>query len=80
MTEPHLRETAASYDCIVASYEAQVATAAAQRTAFLNRFVAAVARGGLVVDAGCRPGVDVSRFSGSGLRSTGVDASTGMAP
>lgn len=78
MSEP-ARETAASYDRIVDSYEAQVAQPPPARTAFLAGFVARVRGRGLVLDAGCGPGQDLDAFSGRGLTAFGLDASTGMA-
>lgn len=79
MPEGVVRETARSYDRIVASYEAQVQQPAPERTAFRDRFVDGLPHRATVVDAGCGPGHDVAHFSGCGLRVLGVDRSSGMA-
>lgn len=54
------------------------ARAGPERTAFVERFVTALPAGGVVVDAGCGPGLDLETFRSAGLRALGVDASAGM--
>lgn len=79
MSDDVLASTTCSYDAIVDSYQATVATPAAGRTEFLQQFIAAVADGGLVLDVGCGPGTDLIEFAAAGLRSIGLDASHAMA-
>lgn len=79
MSDPELRETARSYDRIVDSYEAQATNAPPARTAFVDQFIDRVRPSGVVLDAGCGPGHDVSHFVARGLDAFGIDTSIGMA-
>lgn len=74
-----LWETAASYDRVVDSYEAQVQAPAPQRTAFRDLFTSRLRPGGRVVDAGCGPGHDAAHFQLLGWSALAVDASRNMA-
>ena len=73
-----LWETAASYDRVVDSYEAQVRIPAPQRTAFRDLFTSRLRGGGQVLDAGCGPGQDAEHFQRLGWSILAVDASRNM--
>lgn len=79
MRDVQARETAASYDRIVASYEAQASQPSLDRTAFFETFALRLRRGGVVLDAGCGPGHDMEALHARGLRALGIDSSLGMA-
>ncbi len=73
-----VRETASSYDKIVASYEAQTHSPAPQRTGFRDVFISYLRARANVVDAGCGPGHDAEYFQQRGLSCLAFDASRGM--
>lgn len=79
MCDVQARETAASYDRIVASYEEQAANSSPERTDFFETFALRLRRGGVVLDVGCGPGHDLEALHARGLTALGMDSSPGMA-
>ncbi len=73
-----LRLTSDTYDRIADVYAARSADVSLTRRAYLDRFVAAVRRGGLVLDAGSGPGQLAALLAEQGLRPVALDSSVEM--
>jgi ubiquinone/menaquinone biosynthesis C-methylase UbiE len=78
----HSVENRATYDRIASRYvENQRQLASSHVSSFStleNAFHSRLPQGGIVVDVGCGPGIDVARLLRRGLRVVGVDLSMGM--
>lgn len=72
-----VRTTAQTYDRIAAAYAERAVVTPAVRE-HLDRFVAAVVPGGLVVDAGCGPGHLSALLADAGLSALAMDTSVAM--
>jgi SAM-dependent methyltransferase len=71
--------TSATYDQIAADYAARASGAVPETLAIIReRFVALLAPGARVLDAGCGPGWEAARLRDLGLRAYGLDRSRGM--
>jgi SAM-dependent methyltransferase len=76
-SEPYLAETIATYDIGAEEYAKRYS--GVDLTPYLDQFVDRLpSRTGPVVDAGCGPGRDLTRFSERGVRAIGVDRSRAM--
>ncbi|MCP3880872.1 MAG: class I SAM-dependent methyltransferase [Sulfitobacter sp.] len=81
MADPELGragETEAGYDAVAHDYTARAANRSPDAEQFVTRFVDSLPAQSIVIDLGCGPGQDLTRFAGSGHHPIGVDRSTAL--